>query len=245
MKFVNKRPSTTGKRKRENTYSKTNKKFKGDGNTRTGGFYGRYNLGETGKASAERKQYETWANNVAIPSAKVLILDSLVKIAAGTASNQRVGRKIILKSIHLKGHLASSKAVQADKYRIIIGLDTQANGTSPTVTDVLSNGPSGAPDIYSFLNLANSRRFKILRDIKLLSKATLYDSNNSNYGVDLIPFDANISCDIPVEYATIGNAMTDIKSNNIFIIFLNFYSLTVTGEQTLINLMTRIRYEDL
>jgi len=85
----------------------------------------------------------------------------------GTDMTNRIGRKIILKSVYLRGYMASEAALNAavpvaqvaQQMRMILFIDYQPNGAAPAITDLLK---TAAPS--SQLNLNNRDRFKILKD---------------------------------------------------------------------------------
>lgn len=85
----------------------------------------------------------------------------------GTDMTNRIGRKIVLKSVYIKGMVQMESAANpttadlatGNLTRIIIFADMQPNGALPAVTDVLN---SALPQ--SHLNLNNRDRFKIYCD---------------------------------------------------------------------------------
>jgi hypothetical protein len=146
-------------------------------------------------------------------------------ISLGTSMDSaRIGRKIKLKSIHLKGVLtrlasAGTTAPGAAVVTIYCILDRQANGAAAAVTDVFtSTNVRGA-----FVNLANSQRFKVIRKLT-------YEMNQAAAGGNVGGTDTNWSdvdqhvewykkCSIPILYSEgAGGAITDVMSNNVFFI---------------------------
>lgn len=93
-------------------------------------------------------------------------------IDEGTAFYQRVGRKVSMKSLHLNGWLVPSGQVGAsigDYLRFLVVYDRQSNGVIPPITDILldqSRSGSIHADPLVGINLVNSERFVILRDIQ-------------------------------------------------------------------------------
>lgn len=88
--------------------------------------------------------------------------------ALGTEVFQRIGRKIRMKSIHIRGRIIRNAAIvqASDDYaRVIVFYDSE--GTTSTLSDVLeSDDATGATasNVTSFTNTANFSRFKILSD---------------------------------------------------------------------------------
>jgi len=97
----------------------------------------------------------------------------------GTAYNQRVGRKIMVKKISLKVQIVQppSQSVNinngvAPSYRMILFVDKQTNAIQATGSALMD--PNG-PTITAYQNPINFGRFKVLRDIQ----ATMSNPNIS------------------------------------------------------------------
>ncbi len=93
----------------------------------------------------------THASNT-IGSAGEIYADTLCDIPQGAGASDRVGYKCYLKSIHLQGFIkyTPSQANQVDRLRVIVYIDTQTNGATATVLDLLESAT-----IDSFRNLLN------------------------------------------------------------------------------------------
>lgn len=78
--------------------------------------------------------------------------------ATGTDFTDRVGRKILLKSVNLLGHyLPQDSAVAPTLCRVMVIYDKQPTGALPAITDILKSS-----DSREQLNLNNRDRFAIL-----------------------------------------------------------------------------------
>lgn len=84
----------------------------------------------------------------------------------GTDYTQRIGRKIVLKSVYIRGRVQSEASIgpspvisAGQMARLIIVIDTQPNGVIFAITDLLNTS-----DPSSQLNLNNRDRFMILCD---------------------------------------------------------------------------------
>lgn len=82
----------------------------------------------------------------------------------GTDYTQRIGRKIVLQSVYVRGRVqiegpASGVQNASQLVRMILVIDTQPNGTVFAITDLLN---TAAPE--SQLNLNNRDRFSIICD---------------------------------------------------------------------------------
>jgi len=90
-------------------------------------------------------------------------------IARGTGPDQRIGNQITVKSLNFKATVVMGAASPASSfsgsYKIFIVLDKQANGVTPTLTDIWAPGVTGGTNasINSNLNITNSSRFQILK----------------------------------------------------------------------------------
>jgi len=88
-------------------------------------------------------------------------------IQLGTDIGQRIGRKVMIKSVYVRGFVGVEQAIGTNDNvqtppqlcRMIILVDQQPNGAVPAATDILVSAHA-----CSQLNLANRDRFKILAD---------------------------------------------------------------------------------
>lgn len=123
---------------------------------RTGGFWGvRQRIG-----SRELKSVDVdVATYVADTTGTVTLLNG---VAAGTDFTDRIGRKIVMKSLYVSGILKNVDSISGPALcRLLIVYDNQANGAAPVITDVIKtiNG-------VAMINLNNRDRFRIVYDKK-------------------------------------------------------------------------------
>ncbi len=204
------------------------------GYDRTGGYYGRY----TGQ-SGELKFLDTVVTDTPITAA--MVIQNLTVIAEGNGESQRVGRKVTIKSVHIKGVMtlipATDAANTSDKVFGMLVQDMQTNGAAFTALDLIDTNV-----IASFRNLANSGRFKILMKKTYMFKsggaapsgaAFVFSSDQRNVNI-------NKKCNIVMEYdnsATTG-VITSVRSNNL-------YWVTQSTNGVVNSVLTaRIRYSD-
>lgn len=92
--------------------------------------------------------------------------------AQGDAENERDGKKIVITSIQLKGHIQTAPedgqdietASALQSYMVALVLDTQTNGAQLNSEDVFTNpGASASTNTNALVNLQYSSRFKILK----------------------------------------------------------------------------------
>lgn len=98
-------------------------------------------------------------------------ITNLYDTAAGTDFYQRVGRKVNLKSLRIRGVLIANNgagAIVGDILRVVVFSDNQfIAGAAPVGADVLqdvSSAGATATSPLTGLNLNNRDRFKVLRD---------------------------------------------------------------------------------
>lgn len=131
---------------------------------RTGGFTG-----------IERKFFDTEINAQALATdwaATEPATTNLTAIGQGDGESERDGRKYIIDSIHVKGFFHTA-AVEAQlnphddlTWRFCLVIDKQTNGAQLTATDVMDGGATA--DVNAFRNLQFTKRFIVLKDIKMM-----------------------------------------------------------------------------
>jgi len=183
---------------------------------RTGGFYGLNN----GRSMVERKVID-------FPDAVYTINTTsngflMNGVGTGTDFNQRIGRRINVTSIQLRGYfdLNQTTSTDIDACRMMIVQDCQPNGVTPNLSDVLTVDPtSGLVHPNAFMNLNNRERFKVIWD-KLISLGC-YERNVGNIFYNAKPYiDVYKRVNIPVEFSATGNTIGSIATNSIlFFIF--------------------------
>jgi len=79
-------------------------------------------------------------------------------VAQGLDYNNRIGRKMEFTSVHVKGILLPVDTSTAPAHcRLMVVWDSDSDGTTPTITDILAQSTS-----TSFANLNNRNRFRTL-----------------------------------------------------------------------------------
>lgn len=96
------------------------------------------------------------------PAAVFAGITELNCVQQGATVANRIGNKIVIRSIHLK--CAISAVANLCIARLMIVYDKQPNGAFPAITDILLDQPAGAGSFYGGLNIANKSRFQIIRD---------------------------------------------------------------------------------
>lgn len=81
-------------------------------------------------------------------------------VAAGTDFTDRIGRKIIMRSLFIRGLVFPNDDTSSHQLvRVVVVYDMQSNGAAPTIANVYK-----AVDGLAQVNLNNRDRFKILVD---------------------------------------------------------------------------------
>ena len=97
---------------------------------------------------------QTYAGNT---TGTIVLLNT---IAQGAGTSQRVGKRVVLKSLQCKGHMTQDSGGTVNTASMIIVYDIRPTGVVPAITDILAiNSSAGFP------NDANSDRFRILKRV--------------------------------------------------------------------------------
>jgi len=133
----------------------------------------------------------------------------------GTDYTNRIGRKITVKSIFIRGYVRTEVSaslgavnVSSQMVRVIVLLDEQPNGGLPAVTDVLQTSDPAAQ-----LNLNNRDRFRVLKDKTWTFDPYLAGSTASR---QIYPFKWYLKCNIDTLFNAVnGGTIADITSGSI------------------------------
>ena len=211
------------------------------GLTRTAGFYGRYNRASLKNSTAvnELKYIDTSIHQQAISGTGVICPPTdatFVKIPVGTGPSDRIGRQVNVKSInaYLTIEKVANSVLETNTIRLIWCIDTQCNGQPPTVTDVLTTA-----SYTSFRNMANVRRFKILKDSEYILSSQNYNGTNFASVQKQVNFFAKVNTPIEYDASVTTGEITTIRSNNIFLIAISDLLSYCTLSGTV-----RVRYDD-
>ncbi len=187
--------------------ARTNKFVKGK--DRVSGFYGRYS-----GPNMERKFFDTALSFSYDQTGEVPATGQLNLIPQGVTESTRIGRKAFIKSVQIRAKLLytpGASAIGTDNTDLYLVLDKQANGAAAAITDVFES----ATIQTAMLNLANSGRFVILRHwpVVFASQAGV----SGAYARQAKQLNFFKSCNIPIEFSSTTGAITEIRSNNLFL----------------------------
>lgn len=175
-------------------------------------------------------------------------------VVQGAAQTQRIGNKIAMKSVRVKGQILNQATATATYARIIIYYDKQTNGAVCTSSDLLSSTtsvPATTTSVFSDMNLQNVERFLILRDYSVSLPSVTYaagvqtnvgfDPGQNSNGGSIFDVDMYIKLKgLQTLYKGATAAVGDISTGGLFMVCLNY-----AGVGTWIFRNTiRLRYDD-
>lgn len=154
----------------------------------------------------------------------------------------RIGRKTIIKSVMWRYNLklaAQAVVGNAETIRLVLYLDSQANGATATVAG--AGGILEADNYQSFNNLTNSGRYTILFDkLEVLNPQAAAGDGTTNDAADVeVNGSFYKSCTIPLEFSADTGAITEVRSNNLGIMVLAKVGSLVTLDSKI-----RLRFTD-
>jgi len=174
-------------------------------------------------------------------------------VQQGTGSWNRVGRKIRLKSLRVKGILTFANANNQDcvqnTVRMIVVWDKQPSGnTIPTFDDIIGGTDQAGTESSGFLSNVrydNTERFSILKD------EVFNSSYNVANAVTVAQNQTNFDCFIKLKgmqtvFSGQSNPMTiaDISTGGLYVIFRAQNQDNPANYAIVINSNTRLRYYD-
>lgn len=133
-------------------------------------------------------------------------------VAQGASVNQRVGKKILLKSLQAHANLSAGTTATVNDCTVLIVYDKRPVGALPAITDVLNTVNSA-----SFNNDANSGRFRIL---KRWDAVTVGNSTTPATGQEIIEGDFYLNLrDLPTTFKAAGTgAIGDQEEGSLLLI---------------------------
>ncbi len=143
--------------------------------------------------------------------------ESLLLIPQGVDNNERVGRSICVSSIQVDGRIRLVAGVAAsgghNLVKVQLVLDKQCNGADATILDVVETAT-----IDSYRNLANAKRFKILATKVINLQGSFYgNGTDTKSGPVGVPFTLYKKLSLPVVYDSTAGAVTELQTNNLFL----------------------------
>lgn len=186
--------------------------------------------GETGYVDLASADYNMDTTNGSI----VL----LATVAQGASVNQRVGKKIMWKSIQCRGNLHNDSTATFNEVAYLIVYDNRPTGALPAITDILVSINS-----RSFNNDANSGRFKILKRYDTVLQGIPSTSNGAG-PVENADFFLKINR--KCEFAAAGTgAIGDISLGALYLVTIGSNAGGVGTTDAIMTAAFRTRFVDL
>lgn len=155
-------------------------------------------------------------------------LTELNDIAQGAAFYQRVGSKVVMKSLQLEFDLVNTAATV---WRYMLIYDRQPNGAFPTYSSILAQN-DGAPVTWSGINQSYKNRFLVLRDKRIcFDPASMLVFHAKEY----------VKTSLPVEFKANGGTIGDIATGAVYLLA---YTEVSGATSQIRNINSRIRYLD-
>ena len=186
----------------------------------------------------------------------------LDKLSCGTNAHQRIGRKIVIKSLMLDlcCFANMNKQEKAQTFKMWLVLDKQCNGEAEVGSNFLCQ-PAGLPgnitaaglqrEAYNCTqmpNIANRQRFQILKEWRWTQSPTCAIGSNDAeaiWSVSTKWIKHYQKLNLPIEYGGTDGDVGEIKSNNLFLcICSNLDNAQTTTQSYVIGGAVRIRYND-
>ncbi len=194
-------------------------------------------------AGPELKFLDTTRAQTTTATAGAITNASLNIVAEGVGESQRIGRKIVLRAIHIQGTVllptTATAADTSDSVRVVLYQDKQTNGAAAAVTDILESA-----DYRAFNNLSNKGRFRTLADTRVAldsgSGSGRGTTDTLSYGESQEWLSIHKVVNIPVEFDNSGTdgAITTQRSNNIGVLVISQSARASVGY------IARVRYTD-
>jgi len=170
---------------------------------------------------------ETVSTSMAVPAfgSGTNFIGALVAIPQGTSDQNRIGKRVIVKSIAAKINFTFSPPntttpQSSSTVKIFLVQDTQHNGSGTCSNSAVFTGTDAN---LAFPNVENQQRYKVLWQKQIqLGAGTTNFWNGASISVPIINKQISFykKCSIPVDFdttATDGN-LTTIRSNNLYFI---------------------------
>lgn len=167
-------------------------------------------------------------------TATALLLNT---IAQGSTDQTRVGKRVALKSLQIRGTVQGNSGCVAAHGALLIVYDKRPTGVLPGVTDILESMSSDA-----FMDASNSGRFDVIRRLDFDVQGTP-GSNDSDDSFHVVNEYIRLG-NRPTVYKEVGTgAIADIAEGSLIAVFVGNTSHT-TDLDILSNVGFRLRYVD-
>lgn len=203
-------------------------------------------------ANINRPERKVTDNNQAVVINDIPTVELLNGVATGDSFDNRDGRKIVLKSIFIRGHVLPQdpQYTQPQHCRIMIVQDMQNNSVAAETNSTTSQTfaalvlKTGTESI-SNLNMQNAGRFKVLRDTEFVIGKQNYTgaAGAAASGGGVYKYKKYLKVNIPVHYSGTGSTGASIMDNAIYVLTIGSADNTGTGGMAF-NFESRVRFVD-
>lgn len=173
------------------------------------------------------------------------VFNILNAVINGAELYQRTGRKIYMKSLHLRGLFQPTGVSVEGGARLFVIYDSQPNAALPLIAPFLQDSNAAAATTWtSELNLTNRQRFQILRDYQVILGPTtgatteaVPDPIKNSYNVD---FFIKLHGLESIFNGTNGGTIADITSGSLLLMWV----VDDVATNWTFNWSSRLRYYD-
>lgn len=161
----------------------------------------------------------------------------LATIPQGASVNSRIGKKITLTSIQMRGNAYSGTTTLTAEGAVLIVYDRRPTGTLPAITDILVSASSRA-----FNNDDNAGRFKILRryDNNFIGNTNTAGQSTSKTMYDM---DDYIKLNKPAVFKSVGTGVIgDIEQGALYLVTVGTNVAGTTAP--ILSAGFRVRFKD-
>lgn len=182
--------------------------------------------------------------------------DLLNGIQEGSSFYNRIGRRINMVSLHLRGQIiVTGLGAGASEYlRVMVVYDRQPNGAAPAIADLLldyNNAGATTTSSFSHINMNNADRFVMLADIPIAIpwNAQVAQLGDAGAVMDRTKNEVNINRfirlkDLETHYKSSTNpaAIGDIATGALWLVTVGNQNAATAGFAVVYT--TRLRYHD-
>lgn len=170
------------------------------------------------------------ASYAANTTGTITLLNTIVQ---GPSQNERIGKRVYLKSLLMRGFAFGGTTAVINDVATMIVYDKRPNGVVPAITDILTSANSSA-----FMNDNNTSRFEVLRrkDYVLIGNSTTPSTGQEAISVDeYIPLKKR-----PMIFNALGTgAIADIDEGALYLITVGNNVAGTTAASVSVQFRTR------
>jgi len=162
----------------------------------------------------------------------------IAEIQTGASVNQRIGKKILLKSVQCRGYVYANTTAGYNDCAILLVYDRRPTGSLPAVTDILVTADANALN-----NDANSGRFQIIKRMDF----ALVGNTGAGPVTSTTAMSADFFADMkmrPAVYKAIGTGeIGDIEEGAVYIVTVGSVAAGTAAASAYLNM--RLRWVDI